>query len=125
MKLIPNPGYEIFADELRKAKRRFSKWNGVAFRAAPLEYARIVRLLDGKGSFKYGGRWSAAGTFPAVNLSTTQDAALRESSATFAYYNLPLTELRPKVIVGVKLKLGRLIDLAKSAGIKATLGAFG
>jgi RES domain-containing protein len=60
VKLIPNPRYEIFVDEMRKTKRRFSKWSGVAFRAAPLEYARIVRLLDGKGSFRYGGRWSAA-----------------------------------------------------------------
>ena len=98
-------------------KRRFSKWHGIAFRAAPLEFARVIKLLDGKGSFKFGGRWSAAGTFPAVNLSTTQDAALGESNANFTYYKLPLKDVRPRAVVGVRLKLGKVIDLTNPQGI--------
>jgi RES domain-containing protein len=117
VKLISNPRYDIFVEELRKTKRCFSKWNGIAFRAAPLEFARLVKLLDGKGSFRFGGRWSAAGTFPAVNLSTTEDAALNEGSASFAYYKLPLADIKPKVIVGVRLKLGKVIDLTNPKGI--------
>lgn len=74
-------------------------------------------MLDGKGSFKYGGRWSAAGTFPAVNLSTTEDAALHESSAKFSYYRLPLANVRPKVVAGIRLKLGKVIDLTNRRGI--------
>lgn len=117
MKLISNPRYDIFFQELKQTKRYFSKWRGIAFRAAPLEFVRIVRLLDGKGSFRFGGRWSAAGTFPAVNLSTTEDAALNEGGASFAYYRLPLAEIKPRVIVGVRLKLGRVIDLTNPIGI--------
>jgi RES domain-containing protein len=118
VRLISNPRYEVFVAELRKIKRSFSRWIGIAFRAAPLEFARIIKLLDGKGSFNYGGRWSAAETFPAVNLSTTQEAALCESSANFAYYKLPVSRIRPKVVVGVRLRLGKVIDLANPHGIR-------
>lgn len=116
MKLIPNPRYDTFLEELQKTIRCFSKWNGVAFRASPLEYARIVKLLDGKGSLKFGGRWSAAGTFPAVNLATTQDVALRESSANFTYYGLSL-DVRPKVVAGIRLRLSKIVDLINPKGI--------
>jgi RES domain-containing protein len=82
-----------------------------------LEFARLVKLLDGKGSFRFGGRWSAAGSFLAVNLSTTENAAFNEGSAGFAYYKLPLVEIKPKVIVGVRLKLGKVIDLTNPKGV--------
>jgi RES domain-containing protein len=61
MKAKPNPRHEVFLSELKKRKRRFVKWKGIAFRAAPLEFARLAKLLDGAGSLKFGGRWSAAG----------------------------------------------------------------
>lgn len=103
---------------MKKTKRRFSKWQDIAFRAAPLEFARIVKLLDGKGSLKFGGRWSAAGTFRAVNLSTTQATAITESDVNFAYYQLPLRNLAPKVVVGVRLKLEKVIDLVNAPGLR-------
>jgi RES domain-containing protein len=118
VKVKPNPLYAIFIAELKKTKRRFSKWQGITFRAAPLEFARIVKLLDGKGSLKFGGRWSAAGTFRAVNLSTTQETAVGESNVNFAYYKLPLRDTGPRVIVGVRLKLGKVVDLTDPNGIR-------
>jgi RES domain-containing protein len=115
--LIPNPRYEIFVVELKRTRPWFSEWSGIAFRAASLEFARAVKLLDGKGSLKFGGRWSAAKTFPAVNLSTTQDSALRESGANFDYYHLRSINVAPKVVVGVQLRLRKMIDLTDSQGI--------
>lgn len=103
---------------LKKTKPRFAKWRGIAFRATPLEFARIAKLLDGKGSLKFGGRWSAAGTFPAVNLSLTQEAALMESGANFTYYNFAPADVRPKVLVGVKLRLEKVIDLTNPQGLE-------
>jgi RES domain-containing protein len=73
--------------------------------------------MDGMGSFRFGGRWSAAETFPAVNLSTSREGALNESNANFAYYNLSQIEVRPKVIVGIRLRLKRIIDLKDPHGI--------
>ncbi len=119
MKVRANPRYELFHAELKRLKRRFSKWQGVAFRAAPLEFSRLETLLDGKGSLRAGGRWSAAGTFRAVNLSTTQEVAVKEGSANFTYYNFALSDVRPRLLVGVRFKLGRVIDLTATDGIQS------
>src|SRR5947207_2165387 len=95
-RLKPNPAYDIFRQHFSNVK--WAKWEGVAFRAAPLQYARLTKLLDGRGSLKFGGRWSAPGSFRAVNLSTTEETALAESSGNFAHHNLQC-DIRPKVIV--------------------------
>lgn len=58
MKVGANPRYEVFYRELKRLTPRFSKWQGVAFRAAPLEFSRLEKLLDGKGSLEAGGRWT-------------------------------------------------------------------
>jgi len=121
MQVKPNSSYEIFLARLKKTKRRFCKWHGIAFRAAPLEFARLARLLDGKGSLRFGGRWCAPGTFRAVNLSTTQETAINESGVNFTYHNFAVADVRAKVIVGVRLKLGRVLDLTSSPGIRAQL----
>ncbi len=119
MKVKSNPRYDALVAELKKFRRLYSKWEGVAFRAAPLEFARLTKLLDGKGNLKIGGRWLAAGTFRAVNLSVTQETAIKESNANFTYYNFALSDVKPKVIVGVQLRLARVIDLTSPTGIRA------
>jgi RES domain-containing protein len=82
-----------------------------------LEFARLARLLDGMGTFKFGGRWMAAGVFPAVNVSLTQEAAMKESAANFTYYNFASMDVRPKVLVGVRLKLAKVVDLTSAHGL--------
>jgi RES domain-containing protein len=121
MRVQPNSQHEVFLARLRKTKPRFAKWRGIAFRAAPLEYARIAKLLDGMGSLKFGGRWSTAGTFPAVNLALTQAAAIAESGANFTYYNFAPGDVRPKVLVGVQLRLEKVIDLTNPGGLAEEL----
>jgi RES domain-containing protein len=118
VKIKPNPRYESFLAQLRHVKHAFAPWEGVVFRATPLPYARAVKLLDGRGSLKVGGRWLAAGTFPAVNLATSQEAALKESNATFTYYNFAPSDVRPKVLVGVRLRLARVLDLVDPRGLR-------
>ncbi len=39
MKIKANPRYDAFLAGLRKLKRPFTKWEGLAFRAAPLPHA--------------------------------------------------------------------------------------
>jgi RES domain-containing protein len=121
MKLKPNPRYEVFLEMIKTLKRPFVRWNGLAFRATPLPYANAIKLLDGKGSMRIGGRWSASGTFPAVNLATTQECALKESAANFTYYNFAPSDVRPKVIVGVKLKLLEALNLVNLTGLRRHL----
>ncbi|MCX6902875.1 MAG: RES family NAD+ phosphorylase [Verrucomicrobia bacterium] len=125
MKIKPNPRYEAFLAQLKTLKRPFFGWEGTAFRATPLPHAIAVRLLDGKGSLKTGGRWSAAGTFPAVNLSTSQETAVKESSASFTSYNLAPSDVRPKVLVGVRLRLAEGWRKVNDTGHEAQSQALG
>jgi RES domain-containing protein len=118
MKIKPNPRYDVFLAHLQGLKRPFVKWKGIAFRATPLRFANAVKLLDGRGSLKAGGRWSAAGSFGAVNLSTTQESAVEESSASFTYYNFAPSDVRPKVLVGVRLRLTKVLDLVDPRGLR-------
>jgi RES domain-containing protein len=113
LKAKPNPRYDTFLSELGKLKSPFVKWRGIAFRAAPLEFSRLAKLLNGFGSLRIGGRWSAAGSFPAVNLSLTQEGAIDESGAAFSYYNFAAQDVKPKVIVGVRLGLEKVVDLRR------------
>lgn len=119
MKIKPNPRYDAFVAELKKFKRHYYKWEGIAFRAAPLEFARLTKLLDGRGNLQMGGRWLAAGIFRAVNLSITQETAIKESNANFTYYNFALSDVKPKVLVGVQLKLEKVVDLMNPHGVRA------
>ncbi len=121
MKPAANPRYATFLLELRKLKRPFCEWSGLLFRASPLEYARVAKFLDGKGSLAHGCRWSAAGTFPANNLSTAPETAVAENSATFTYYNFALSGVRPTVLVAVRANLFQVFDLVAPKGIRTRL----
>jgi RES domain-containing protein len=118
MKPAPNPRYNAFLGELQNLGRPFSKWKGLLFRASCLPYAQTAKLLDGKGSLAHGGRWSAAGTFLAVNLSTSQQTAIAESGASFTYYNFAPSDVRPKVIVVVRADFSRVLDLVAPKGLR-------
>jgi RES domain-containing protein len=119
MKVIPNSRYTVFLGELKKLKKPFLMWKGLLFRASPLEYGRATKLLTGQGSFVTGGRWSAAGTFPAVNTSTDQGTCIAESGASFTYYNFAPSDVRPKVVVAVRVHLFRVLDLVFAKGLRA------
>ena len=114
----PNPRYDAFLVQLKCITRPFSKWKGLLFRASCLPYAQTARLLDGKGSLAHGGRWSAPGTFRAVNLSTAQETAIAESGATFTYYNFAPSDVRPKVLVAVRASFSRVLDLVAPKGLR-------
>ena len=114
-----NPQYETFLVEIGKLKRPFTRWRGLLFRASPLKYARVAKLLDGRGSLQHGGRWCAAGGFPANNLSTTAETAIAESNVSFAYYGFTPAAVRPRVLVAVRARLNRVLNLAAPKGIAA------
>ena len=118
MKPAPNPRYAAFLAELKALRRPFSHWKGLLFRASCLPHAQTTKLLDGKGSLSHGGRWSAAGTFSAVNLSTAQETAIAESGASFTYYNFAPSDVRPKVIVAVRASFSKVLDLVAPKGLR-------
>jgi RES domain-containing protein len=118
MQLVPNSRYSHFVAELKKVRRPFSEWKGLLFRASPLTHAQAAKLLNGQGSLALGGRWLAAGTFPAVNLSTDQATCLAESGASFTYYNWAPSDVRPKIVVAVQARFLKVINLVAPKGLQ-------
>jgi hypothetical protein len=57
-----------------------------------------------------------------VNLSITQETAIKESNAGFTYYNFALSDVKPKVLVGVQLKLEKVVDLTNHTESGHSLG---
>ena len=68
--------------------------------------------------YTHGGRWSAASTFPAVNLSTSPETAIAESGASFTYYNFAPSDVRPKVVVAVRANFSKMLNLVAPNGLR-------
>jgi len=79
MKLTPNPRYNALVDILHRHRKHLRPWQGDGFRSATLQYARSEKLIDGKGAYRHGSRWSAPRAFRCVNLSTMVNTAWQES----------------------------------------------
>jgi len=122
MKLASNPRYDALVEILRRHRKFLQPWHGEAFRSAALPYACADKLIDGKGAYQHGSRWSAPRAFRCVNLSTAVDTAWQESHALAAYYGLKEAVLQPRVLVGVHLKLQRVLDLVGNVSLARETG---
>ena len=86
-------------------------WRGAAYRVTTLEYPSPKSILLGQGSYLYGGRWNAIGSFRVVYGSTTDVVAVAESRANAEYAGISLPFRTPRLLVTVDLVLARVIDL--------------
>lgn len=102
MKVRANPSFDVFQSELRRYRKLFKAWDGIAFRSVTLEFAKGSQLVDGIGSYKHGGRWAAPRSFRSVNLSTTEAVAVEESRAHFSYYHINKRDVKPRLIVALE-----------------------
>ena len=121
MKLTPHPYYRTVADILRRHPKAARPWQGTVFRAAMLEFARTEKLIDGKGAYQHGSRWSAPRAFRCVNLSTSEKAAWQESHSLAAFYGWGEAVMSPRVLVGVGLKLHKVFNLVENSSLAQEL----
>lgn len=121
MEVAAHPRFGQIRKSLRAAPELFQPWKGAAYRATTLEYAKPENILLGRGSFFYGGRWNAIGSFHAVYGSTEDTVAVVESRATADYAHLPLPFRTPRLLVAIELSLQRVIDLT-SVEVRQALG---
>lgn len=121
MKVRAHPRFVEISERLRRKPELLCPWKGAAYRATTLEYARPEAILLGKGSFLYGGRWNAIGSFRAVYGSTEDTVAVVESRATADYAQVPFPFRIPRLLVAIELVLERIVDLTR-AEVRETLG---
>lgn len=93
-------------------------YSGTVFRAASPEWARRQNLLDGRGAFRVGGRWSPPGIHAAY-VSERAEAALSEYLARARAQWLPDHSELPAVVASGEVHLQRILDLS---GPKPFLG---
>ena len=65
---------------------------------------------SGRGSQEFGGRWNAAGTFPAVYCSLLPETAVTETMTRFRKTGLKARQPLPGVLISLAVKLQRLLD---------------
>ena len=112
----PHPDFDrIAAICVELAKDVAKPFVGLGFRFAALKYAKSGDMLSGLGAMKAGGRINAAGSFSVIYTSTDPKTAAAETFQNFAAFGFDLKKVRPKVVVGVEVKLAAVLDLSVPA----------
>ncbi len=108
----------------RKVAGTADRWIRVhetcAYRAASPRWAQNDRLLDGEGSRRQGGRWSAPG-IRAAYLCESPEVSLSEYLAGTRGAGIPDRSGLPAVVAWGEVRLQRVLDLT-SAEACAALG---
>jgi len=107
--MTPHPEFARLAEAVRRLSS--GPWKGIAYRSASPAYAGSRDLLSGEGVRRHGGRWNAAGAFPAVYASLTPETAIAEALGQFRYYGIPDADAMPRVLVALDASLAALADL--------------
>lgn len=90
MKVRANRAYAEFRQQLGEDSTLFRQWHGTAYRVTTLDYPKPEDILYGQGSFLFGGRWNAIGSFRAAYGSTSDIVAVEESRANADYAGMAL-----------------------------------
>lgn len=112
MKVHPHPDQDKLNARLAAIGAGLdSVFSGELFRFINPTYSKAADIVDGGGALYAAGRWNTQG---AARLSYTAEAphtALSEALAHVNYYSLPLAKALPRVLVALKLKAKRVLDL--------------
>lgn len=109
MAVKPHPQFEQIKAAIGGLVKAGTAWAGVCYRCTEPRF--VDQIISGKGSQLHGGRWNSKGSFPAVYLCDTVEAALREYLARGRRLRLPDHSFLPLVMAGVKVKVGNLLDV--------------
>jgi RES domain-containing protein len=109
---LPHPESDRLRHALEHCALRAVRYSGVVYRSASPRYANKDDLLTGVGSKTAGARWNPPKSFPTVYSSLDPHTALDEVLAHFRYYKIPVESAMPRVTVSVRVRLGRVLDLA-------------
>ena len=112
MKVTAHPEFEKWRRRIDIQSQSFQPWTGAVYRVTTLNYPNPKSILQGEGSFRYGGRWNAIGSFRAVYGSTEDTVAVVESRANAEYAGMPYPFRTPRLLVTIELSLRRVLDLS-------------
>ena len=121
MKLRAHPDEAAIAWHLRVIGRRKDvRFEGDLFRFINPKYSKPSDVLSGSGAQYASGRWNVAGIFNLSYTALAPETALAEALAHARYFGLPITKALPKVLVSVRLRATRVLDL-RDGSVRKTL----
>jgi RES domain-containing protein len=112
VKLRANPFYRRVREAVREGPIFPKTWCGVAFRSVSLAFARPEQIIDGVGAMKSGARWNPPGRMRALYCSLNPGTAAEESMRLFEAAGFRRKTVKPRLIVGIRYRLGAVMDLA-------------
>ena len=110
--IAPHKQFAEILAALDGAKDQARAWTGNGFRLAALSHASAGKILSGRGSQEFGGRWNAAGTFPALYCSLLPETAVTETMSRFRKTGLKARRPLPGVLVSLAIKLQNVFDFS-------------
>jgi len=112
MKIHPHPHVAKLAARLQIFKRSLDvRFEGELFRFINPQYSKAVDIIDGTGAIHAAGRWNLVGAARLSYTALEPDTALSEALAHVRYFRLPLSKALPSVLVALRFKAKRVLDL--------------
>ena len=108
--IAPHKQFAEILAALNSVKDQARAWTGNGFRLAAMSHASASKILSGRGSQEFGGRWNSAGTFPAVYCSLLPETAVTETMTRFRKTGLKARRPLPCVLVSLAIKLQSVLD---------------
>lgn len=113
--LRPHPRSAALLRWFTRKRVQARELNIEAYRVAGPRFATPLNIVSGMGAYQAGGRWNGVGQMKVVYLGCDPETALKEALEHFRHYALPISAALPKVIVAVRVKVDRSLDLADAA----------
>ena len=86
------------------------------FRFINPQYSSAADIISGEGARYAAGRWNPpGGTLKLAYTATEPETALAETLAHARYFRLPSFTALPRVLVGLRLRATRILDLRDGA----------
>jgi RES domain-containing protein len=85
--------------------------SGEFYRVAGPRHTTAKDIISGIGAYIAGGRWNPPEVMNVVYLSRDSETALREANEHFRYFNLPVWQGMPRVVVAVRADIESVLDL--------------
>jgi len=112
MRISPHPARAELAARLRALGDTLdTSFEGELFRFIDPRFSKPAQIVDGVGALRVAGRWNLRGVARISYTSLAPETALSEALAHVTYYRLPRTKALPRVLVALRLKAGRVLDL--------------
>lgn len=111
----PHPRSAAFLKWFARKRDRAQELDIEAYRVAGPRHTTAHEIVSGTGAYLAGGRWNPVGDMKVVYLSHSPETATTEALEHFRYYGLPISSALPKVIVAVRVKIERCLDLTDPA----------